>query len=87
MEKLWSFLRQKRNREVLGWVGGGLVVVAAGLWAVIVYVFPPSSSPSKSSEGAATSANCGGVAVGGNVSGSTVTAGNATGSDCSQKPK
>jgi hypothetical protein len=85
MEKFWSFLRQKRNREILGWIGGGLVVAAVGLWTVIVYVFPPSSKSSAS--GATTSANCGGVAVGGNVSGSIVTAGNTTGSDCSQKPK
>jgi hypothetical protein len=86
MGKFWSFLLDKANREVLGWIGGGLVVAAAGLWAVIVYVFPPSSKSSPSA-GATTSANCGGIAVGGNVSGSTVTAGNATGSDCSQKPK
>ncbi len=34
-----------------------------------------------------TEASCGGVAVGGNVSGSTITAGTTTGSDCPTKPK
>jgi hypothetical protein len=86
MQNLWSFLSNKDNREVLGWAGGGLVVVAAGLWAVIVYVFPPvATSASKASSG--VEANCGSVAVGGNVSGSVVTTGNATSSDCSRKPK
>jgi hypothetical protein len=83
MERLWAFLTEDRNRQILSWLGGGLVVVAAGLWAAFVYVFPPSSG--KSSAGTTTSANCGGVAVGGSVSGSTITAGNATGADCSQK--
>ena len=82
MEKLWSFLRQKRNREILGWIGGGLVVAATGLWVVVVYFFPP---PAKS--GASAEAACGSVAIGGNVSGSTVTAGNSTASDCLRKPK
>ena len=86
MGKFWSFLVDKSNREVLGWIGGGLVVVATGVWAVIVYVSPPGSSP-KPSGGGTTSANCGGVAIDGNVSGSTISAGNVTGSDCSQKPK
>ena len=86
MQKLWSFLSDKDNREVLGWAGGGLVVVAAGLWAVITYVFPPgTTSASKASAG--VEANCSSVAVGGSVTGSVVTAGNATASDCSRKPK
>jgi hypothetical protein len=28
----WRFLRDKRNQRVLGWIGGGLVFVATGLW-------------------------------------------------------
>jgi TIR domain len=77
----WVFLRQKKNREVLAWIGGGLVVVAAGLWAIFVYVFPPKK------DGSDVQANCGGVAVGGNVSGSTITAGAPMNSNCSTKPK
>jgi TIR domain len=37
---LWGFLREKRNQQVLGWLGGGLVVAAIGLWAAFVYFFP-----------------------------------------------
>ena len=83
MGSLWSFLRKKSNREILGWSGGGLVVLAAGVWAVVTYAFPPS--PSKSSAG--VEANCGGIAIGGNVTGSNLKAGDATSGDCSRKPK
>jgi hypothetical protein len=80
MEKLWSFLRRKRNREILGWLGGGLVVAAAGLWAIVVFLFPPSGK-------SGVSAECGSNAIGGNVSGSTVTAGGPSAADCSRKSK
>ncbi|MGB9367108.1 MAG: hypothetical protein WCE79_13960 [Xanthobacteraceae bacterium] len=77
MSELWSFIRQKSNREILGWAGGGLVVLATGLWVAFTYAFPPS----KSSSG--VSADCSSVAIGGNVTG-VVTAGGST--DCSRKP-
>jgi TIR domain-containing protein len=81
---LWAFLSQKKNREVLAWIGGGLVVVAAGVWALFVYVFPPKKDTSDAPN---TQASCGGVAIGGNVSGSSITAGSTTNSECSPKSK
>jgi hypothetical protein len=85
MSNLWKFIRQKRNREVLGWLGGGLVIAATGLWAVIAFFFP-AQKPSE--RGAASvQADCGGVAIGGNVNGATITGGGTTSSDCSPKPK
>jgi hypothetical protein len=60
----------------------GVVAVAVGLWAVIVYVFPPSTKSPASVEAA-----CGGVAIGGNVGQSKITAGNPISSDCSRKSK
>src|SRR5262249_8337110 len=60
-----------------GWLGGGLIVLATGLWAAFVYFFPPGKSPeAKSPELTPPSvqANCGGIAIGRDVSGSTVTA-------------
>src|SRR5262245_8572664 len=59
---LWGFLRDKRNQQVLSWIGGGLVVVATGLWAAFVYFFPAPKSPeAKSAEPTPPSvqANCG----------------------------
>src|SRR5436853_3484399 len=63
-------LRDKRNQQVLGWLGGGLVVAATGLWAAFVYFFPPVKSPeAKSPEPLPSSvqANCGGIAIGRDV--------------------
>src|SRR5215831_8494883 len=60
MNRLWRFLREKRNREMLGWIGGGLVVLASGIWAVTIYLFPAQKAP----EGKPTEvqARCGSVA-------------------------
>jgi hypothetical protein len=84
MSKLWTVIRDKRNREVLGWLGGGLAVVIAGLWAAFVYFAPPKSSEPSTTNVEATS---GGVAVGGNVSGSTITTGRTPDFNSAKKPK
>jgi hypothetical protein len=85
---LWRFLRDKRNQQVLSWLGGGLVVAATGLWVAFVYFFPPGKSPeAKSREPVSVQSGPGGIAIGGNVTGSTVTTGGATSSDRSAKPK
>jgi hypothetical protein len=81
---VWNFLRSDKNRAVLGWVGGGVAAVIGALWAAFVYLVPPSKSGSPATS---IEARCGGVAVGGNVSGSTITAGGVTGADCAPKPK
>jgi hypothetical protein len=90
MNALWRFLRDKRNQQVLGWLGGGLVVAATGLWAAFVYFFPPGKSPEAGPPEPAppsVEANCGGIAIGRDVTGSTITAGTTTSSDCAPKPK
>jgi len=79
MGRLWEFLKQERNRQVLGWLGGGLVVVATGAWAAFVY-FVPAPKPS-------VEASCGGVAIGGSVSGTNITTGGAPNAECATKPK
>jgi hypothetical protein len=84
IERLWRFLGAKKNREVLGWIGGGLVVLASAIWVVTIYFFPARHTPE--SNPAAVEARCGSVAVGGSVKGAIITAGS-TGADCSTKPK
>jgi len=85
MNRIWQFLGRKQNRTILGWVGSGLVVLTSGLWAVAVYLFPADNEQkSKASEVKAT---CGGIAVGGSVTGSAISAGATEGSDCSSKVK
>jgi hypothetical protein len=86
---LWGFLRDKGNQQVLGWLGGGLVVAVTGLWAAFVYFFPPGKSPEAKSPEPAVSvqADCSAIAIGGNVTGATITTGGATNADCVPKPK
>jgi len=91
MSRLWKFLRQEQNRQVLGWLGGGFVVVATGAWAAFVYFVsvqkPPEPRPAAEARPAKVEASCGGVAVGGNVSGTTITAGSPSNAECATKPK
>jgi tetratricopeptide (TPR) repeat protein len=49
--RVLAFVRDEGNRAVLGWIGGGLVVLATGLWAVYVHFYPaPEAKPSNSIE-------------------------------------
>lgn len=38
MDAIWAFLKEPANRDVLTWIGGGLVVVVGGIWAVIKFM-------------------------------------------------
>jgi hypothetical protein len=38
--RLWKFVRNGKNREILSWLGGGTVVIVAGTWALFIYFFP-----------------------------------------------
>src|SRR5258707_13523828 len=37
IDGVWGFLRHKSNQQVLAWLGGGVSVLATGLWAAFVY--------------------------------------------------
>jgi hypothetical protein len=76
LSEVWKFVRNANNRTVLSWVGGGAVVIIAAAWAVFVYVFPAHRP-------ANPQANCGSIAIGGNVAGTTITAGSTRDADCS----
>lgn len=65
---LWAFLVDPQNREVLTWLGGGLVVLAGGAWTVIRFLFPRAASSGQepaSSQHRVTNRN--GVAAGRDV--------------------
>jgi hypothetical protein len=89
MTSFWRFLRDKHNQQVLGWLGGGLVVAATGLWVAFVYFFPPAKSPEAKSpqSSPAVKADRGGIAIGGDVSGTTITGGTITSSDDASRPR
>jgi hypothetical protein len=97
MDSFWRFLRDERNQQVLGWLGGGLVAAATGLWVAFIYFYPSvESSKTKASEPISAKvseptpkvqADCSSIAIGGNVSGATITTGTTTNSECAPKPK
>jgi hypothetical protein len=63
MTTLWAIVQKKSNREIISWVGGGAVIVIAGLWVLFIYVFPPKLPEDKDKPGV-IEASHGGVAVG-----------------------
>jgi hypothetical protein len=69
MRPLRRFIRNKNNREMIGWLGGGLVIVVAGAWAIFTYAYPPAGPPKPP---ARVEARDGSIAIGGNVEGSTI---------------
>ena len=85
MSSFWRFLCDKRNQQVLGWLGGGLVVAATGLWAALVYFLPQTKASAPVPFN--VQADCSGIAVGGNVTGATITTGATANSECASKSK
>jgi hypothetical protein len=82
MRRLWLFVGRKHNREILTWIGGGLAVAAAGLWTTLLH-FSAAGAPPAAPPG--IEARCGSIGIGGDVTGATITAGNA-GSCPERKP-
>jgi hypothetical protein len=86
MGSLWAFLNEPKNQKTLSWIGGGLVVVIAGLWAAFVYFFPVKDDHSAGS--ITVEASCGSAAVQGTMIGSSITTGGAgSTANCAPKPK
>jgi hypothetical protein len=72
--RIWQSLQDEKNQRMLTLIGGGLAVVIGGLWTAFVYFFPaPGPKPGPPQK--QIEAECGSVAIGGDVSGATITAG------------
>jgi tetratricopeptide (TPR) repeat protein len=39
LRPLWKFIRDGKNREIISWVGGGVVVIVPAIWAAFNYFF------------------------------------------------
>src|SRR5262249_38137559 len=65
MGTVWTFLRKSRNLQLVSLGVTVAVAIFGGIWAVMVYVWPPHEGPT---------AVCAdqGVAIGGKVTGSTI---------------
>jgi hypothetical protein len=68
LSSAWDFVKDPDNRAVLGWVGGGITAIAAGIWTVVRFRAGNNDKPSKP----AVSADRGSVAAGGDIVGSPV---------------
>jgi hypothetical protein len=84
MSSIWTFVRKPSNQRLLSWLGGGGVIAAGGIWAIVTYLWPAHETPT---------AECvqQGVNIRGNVSGSkvnnTVSGGTVTSGPCLDSPK
>jgi hypothetical protein len=65
LSSILDFLKDPDNRAIISWVGGGLAVVAAGIWAVIKFV--AKNGDHKPSQ-PIVSADRGGIAAGRDIS-------------------
>jgi hypothetical protein len=83
MGGFWKFIRSKSNRERLAWLGGGAVVVFAGLWTAFCVFLSAEKGFERRTQ---INATCGSVGIAGPVSGATINAGGATNSNCATKP-
>ena len=71
LDTIWASLQDEGTRAVLGWIGGGLVVVIGGLWTA--FTFLSSRKEQKSTTPLPTvSAIHGGVAAGRDIRNTTI---------------
>ena len=73
MNSLWSIIGQPKNRQIISWIGGGIVAVAAGAFAVVTYLWPAHDS-----KGGVNCAENASIASQGDVSHVTINANGAT---------
>jgi hypothetical protein len=77
-KEIWHFLRDDKNQKMLTMLGGGFAMAAAGLWAAFVHFHSaPEANPGPPLK--QIEADCGSVAIAGDVSGATITAGTSAG--------
>ena len=70
LASIWAYTQDPDHRELIGWIGGGVVVVATALWAVFKF-FAAKEKP-KPPPAPTVSASNGGVAAGGDIRGNTI---------------
>jgi hypothetical protein len=66
LSSIWVFLKEPDNRALLSWIGGGIVAVAAGIWAVVKFKAKNGDNNKQSKPG--VSADRGSMAAGRDIS-------------------
>jgi hypothetical protein len=56
---MWELVTDPQNRELLGWLSGGLAAVAVGAWPVFTIFRPPTGAGSQPSSWARPAAAAG----------------------------
>ena len=85
VSRIWPFLKRKSNGKNPGWIGSGFVILAAGLWTIVTYLW--SNTPQTQRVGPAIEANCNALAVGWNVNTSTIEIYSGENSGCTTQSK
>jgi hypothetical protein len=62
MEALLRIIRRSDNRRALSWLGGGLIVLATGIWVLVTHFFPADTWKGETKE--TTVESQGGIASG-----------------------
>jgi hypothetical protein len=44
VDSLWSIITKPKNRQILQWIGGGVIIVATGAGATVAYFGPHHGS-------------------------------------------
>jgi hypothetical protein len=70
LSSIWDFLKDGSNQAVLAWIGGGIVVVAGGLWTVFKFFLPTGKD--KSAPSPSVQADRGGIAAGRDIRNNTI---------------
>ncbi len=73
MDSLVSIVSKPKNRQILSWIGGGVIAVAAGGFALVTYLWPAHDS-----KGGTNCAENASIATQGDVSHVTINANGAT---------
>jgi hypothetical protein len=68
---LWRFLQEGKNRQLLGWLGGGFAALTIGVWAVFIYLFPPDKGGD--TQPAVTIESRGGITAGRDINARDIT--------------
>ena len=75
MTAFWTFIRLEANRQLLGWLGGGAIIVIGGLWTGYTYFYPPAKNGGSGGGTTVKAGDCS-VVTSGTASGNTINCGN-----------